>query len=104
MNRRDLLKTAALAAAFPSAQSPSPNPQLPSPIKKAISIWAFPSGKPIREAMKQAKEAGFAGIEVAFAENGEINFDSTAEEMRRLARSIRSSAGSDEKEEDRTVH
>lgn len=85
MDRRDFLKSAALAAAAPAASSAAND----GAIRKAISIWAFPRNKPIREAMKLAKEAGFAGIEVAFAEEGEITFSSTVEDMRRLTADAR---------------
>lgn len=82
MDRRNFLKSAALAAAAPAAASAA---GATGPIKKAVSIWAFPRNKPSVEAMKLAKEAGFQGIELAFAEDGEINFDSTAADMQRLS-------------------
>ena len=44
-------------------------------MKKAISIWCFPGDMPVREAMKQAKAAGFDGIELALNEEGEPGLD-----------------------------
>ena len=60
-------------------------------IKKGISIWCFPRDKPVREAMKLAREAGLHGIELAFyTKDSEITFDSTVDHMRRLVDDARS--------------
>ena len=44
-------------------------------MKKSISIWCFPGGMSLKDAMKQAKEAGFDGIELALNEQGEMALD-----------------------------
>ena len=49
-------------------------------MKKSINIWSF-VGKTNREAMKIAKDAGFEGIELALAADGEISMTSTDEEL-----------------------
>ncbi len=96
MRRRNFLKNAAgagaglavsgrtAAAAPQSARPPSGN------IKKGISIWLFPRDKPIREALRLSREAGFEGIELAFYEKGEISFDSHPDQMRKLVEEARS--------------
>jgi hexulose-6-phosphate isomerase len=88
MKRRGFLRAGATAAAawplrrsLAAAASPG--------IKKGISIWAFPQGKPVKEAVSVAREAGFAGIELAFAEQGELTMRTTAEEARALAAETR---------------
>lgn len=49
-------------------------------MKKGISIWAF--GKmPLKTALPIAKAAGFEGVELALAESGELNLESTREEV-----------------------
>jgi hexulose-6-phosphate isomerase len=44
-------------------------------MKKSVSIWCFPGSISLKEAMKQAKEAGFEGIELALNEQGEMALD-----------------------------
>lgn len=54
-------------------------------MKKAINYWSFPGGltgeKPVIEAMKEAKEAGFKAIELALFSEGEIALDSKKKEI-----------------------
>ncbi len=50
-------------------------------MKKGISIWAFPDGTPLREAFREAKAAGFDGVEVALAATGELTPDTTPAEL-----------------------
>jgi hexulose-6-phosphate isomerase len=52
-------------------------------VKKGISIWAFPE-QPLAKSFKQAKSAGFEGVEVALAETGEINLQSTQTDMEQI--------------------
>ncbi|MDR1891874.1 MAG: sugar phosphate isomerase/epimerase [Oscillospiraceae bacterium] len=52
-------------------------------MKKGISIWAFPE-QPLAKSFKQAKSAGFEGVEVALAETGEINLQSTQTDMEQI--------------------
>jgi hexulose-6-phosphate isomerase len=87
MERRAFLRVgAAAAAAWPVRRAlAAPGPT----IRKGISIWAFPPGKPVREAVSVAREAGFAGIELAFAEQGELTMRTTADEARALAAETR---------------
>ena len=49
-------------------------------MKKGISIWSFPT-QPLSESFALAKDAGFEGVEVAIAEDGEINLKSTESEL-----------------------
>lgn len=53
-------------------------------MKKGISIWSFAGGT-LAENFRLAKEAGFDGVEVAIAEDGEINLASTEAEMKKIA-------------------
>ena len=41
-------------------------------MKKGVSIWCFPTDLPLKQAIKQAKDAGFEGIELALNEQGEM--------------------------------
>ena len=79
--RRHFLRNVAAAAAAPIAITHSPalgasveeeiRPRSGSGrLQKAISIWAFPPDKPLRDSMKLARKAGFHGIELALAEEG----------------------------------
>ncbi len=68
----------------------APRPPTAGPIKKGLSIWVFPRNKPVREALKMARDAGFDGVEVAFYEKGEISFDSSPEQMRKLSEDAKS--------------
>lgn len=49
-------------------------------MKKGISIWSFPP-QSLAESFALAKDAGFEGVEVAIAEEGEINLRSTEKEL-----------------------
>jgi hexulose-6-phosphate isomerase len=53
-------------------------------MKKAISIWAFPNGTEIRQAMSLAKQTGFDGIEVALNEKGEMALDWQPSQVKEL--------------------
>jgi len=53
-------------------------------MKKGINRWAFPAAMGINECMRRAKEAGFEGIEVVIAEQGEINLKSVSDEMEKI--------------------
>jgi len=87
MRRRNFLKTVAGAGAAGLA---APSAPAAGTLKKGISIWCFPGKTPVREAMKKAKQAGFEGIELAFAEKGEVGFLSTPQEMQALVQEARS--------------
>ncbi|HEY8443375.1 MAG TPA: sugar phosphate isomerase/epimerase family protein [Clostridia bacterium] len=52
-------------------------------MKKGISIWSF-GNKSLKEAFLLAKAAGFDGVEVALDEQGEINLNSTEEELLKI--------------------
>ncbi len=52
-------------------------------MKKGISIWSFAGGT-IEENFKLAKDAGFDGVEVALAEDGEINLNSTEADLLKI--------------------
>lgn len=49
-------------------------------MKKGISIWSF-SEPSLEKCFQLAKKAGFDGVEVALAETGEINLESTKEDI-----------------------
>lgn len=49
-------------------------------MKKGISIWSFQEPS-LEKCFKMAKAAGFDGVEVALDETGEINLESTQEEL-----------------------
>jgi len=59
-------------------------------MKKSINYWSFPgvlAGKPefdLRKCMKLAKDAGFDGIELALEEKGEIDLNSSRQDMDRI--------------------
>ncbi len=57
-------------------------------MKKGISIWSF-SGGTLEENFKLAKMAGFDGVEVALAEEGEINLNSTESELLKIREQAR---------------
>ena len=49
-------------------------------MKKGISIWSFPA-QSLAENFALAKDAGFEGVEVALAEDGEVNLKSTEKDL-----------------------
>ena len=53
-------------------------------MKKGISIWSFPA-QTLRESFALAKDAGFEGVEVALAEDGEIGLKTTERELLAIA-------------------
>lgn len=55
-------------------------------MKKGISIWSFPN-QPLKDSFALAKMAGFDGVEVALDETGEINLNSTEEELLAIKKS-----------------
>jgi L-ribulose-5-phosphate 3-epimerase len=59
---------------------------MPYKIKKGINIWSFPVEMSIVDCMKLAKEAGFAGIELALSQKGELSLVSSDEEILQLKR------------------
>jgi len=58
-------------------------------MKKGISQWAF-GNKSLKECFKLAKEAGFDGVEVAIAEEGEITLNSTKKDIQKIVDASRS--------------
>ncbi len=58
-------------------------------MKKGISIWSFAGGS-LEENFKLAKNAGFDGVEVALAEDGEINLNSTKEDLLKIKEQAKS--------------
>lgn len=53
-------------------------------MKTSISTWSFPASMPLAEKLKLAQQAGFAGFEIDFTEDGPVNFASTSAELRAL--------------------
>jgi len=58
-------------------------------MKKGINQWAFPSSINLEKAMHLAKKAGFEGIELTVAEEGEITLESTKSDMARIVAASR---------------
>lgn len=52
-------------------------------MKKGISIWSFAEPS-LKKCFELAKDAGFEGVELALDEVGEINLDSTREDMEEI--------------------
>ena len=52
-------------------------------MKKGISIWSFPA-QPLEETFKQAKKAGYDGVELSLEATGEITMDSTKEDILKI--------------------
>ena len=53
-------------------------------MKKGINQWAFPEGKPIKECLNLAKDAGFAGMELNIMEKGELTLETKREELKKI--------------------
>jgi hexulose-6-phosphate isomerase len=53
-------------------------------MKKAISIWAFPGGTTIEQAMQKAKRFGFDGIELSLNEEGELGLDRQPSQVKQV--------------------
>ncbi|MDR3121332.1 MAG: sugar phosphate isomerase/epimerase [Clostridiales bacterium] len=53
-------------------------------IRKGVNMWTFPAGTSVREAIRQAKEAGFDGIELAFTVDGELSEKTGEAEIRAI--------------------
>jgi L-ribulose-5-phosphate 3-epimerase len=51
---------------------------------KAISIWAFTADKSFDDILAMAKDAGFEGVEPAYADNGPITPDTGEKECERI--------------------
>ncbi len=49
-------------------------------MKKGISIWSF-TGQPLKTCFALARQYGYDGVEVALAEDGEINLNSSKADM-----------------------
>ena len=49
-------------------------------MKKGINIWSFPEGT-LTESFRLAKDAGFEGVEVALAKDGEIALDTKEKDL-----------------------
>ncbi len=52
---------------------------------KAVNFWSFPGGfngtKDVKEAMLEAKQLGYQGLELAFGESGTLSPSNTAKEL-----------------------
>lgn len=53
-------------------------------MKKGINAWSFPAGMGTKDCIRLAKSAGFEGIELALAEEGELSLDSGKAEVTEL--------------------
>lgn len=57
-------------------------------MKKSISRWSLPAALPLEDCFRQAKSAGFDGIELSFDGEGDLDFNTTqsqAEDVRARA-------------------
>ena len=59
-------------------------------MKKSISQWAFPTNMNLKDCFESAKNAGFEGIEVALAEEGEIALTSTRNDAKKTIKEAHS--------------
>lgn len=59
-------------------------------MKKGINIWSFPGDMPIAKCAEIAKDAGFAGIELALTEQGELGLNITDKDAARIKDSVHS--------------
>ena len=59
-------------------------------MKKGISIWSFDASQSLEQCFQAAKKAGFEGVEVALAEEGEINLNSSKADMEKIVASAKS--------------
>jgi len=76
MNRRTFLAAGAAMAGVPAVPAAS------SQFTKSICSVIFPPSMPLNECFRQAKNAGFDGVEVRM---GEVTLSSTQDELKRLA-------------------
>lgn len=53
-------------------------------MKKGISIWTFPNDMKLADCFRLAKKAGFAGVEVALSEEGELGLEVTETGAKRV--------------------
>jgi len=57
-------------------------------LRKSINIWSFPPEMPIADCVALAKDAGFEGIELALADEGELSLDASAEELEKIRATV----------------
>ena len=64
-------------------------------MKKSISYWAFPGGLEgtisLRDCFLKAKELGFDAVEVAMNMEGEINLESSEDDIRKIVKTAEES-------------
>ena len=99
LNRRDVLRSALVAASgaalvnAPRAQGVQ-DERRASPkrykMKKSINLWAFPypDRMSLKECLQLAKDAGFDGVEINFALEGEFSAESGPEEIRQIRKNL----------------
>jgi len=58
-------------------------------MKMGISVWAFPENWDLQRIFATAKAVGFDGVEVALAEDGEVNLNSTKSDMQTVKKIAR---------------
>jgi L-ribulose-5-phosphate 3-epimerase len=103
LGRREVLAyTAAFGAAFMAAQGlaagaseglkdPAPAAARPKPgkkyaMKKSINLWAlpYPQKMTLKECFQLCKEAGFDGVELNYADDGEISPKASREDLKAI--------------------
>ena len=98
LSRRELLAyTAAFGTSFLAAQgmveasAPAAQPAPPGkryPMKKSINLWAlpYPQKMTLRQCFELCKDAGFDGVEVNYALDGDISPDASEKALREIGR------------------
>jgi L-ribulose-5-phosphate 3-epimerase len=73
-------------AAQTSSQADSGASRKRFDMKKSINLWAFPYPQawPLKKCFEIAKDAGFDGVEVNFALDGDISPDASADDLKRI--------------------
>ena len=102
LSRRELLAyTAAFGSAFVAAQglaadtssaaSPAPQPSAKAPskrydMKKSINLWAlpYPQKMSLKECFQLCKDAGFDGVEVNYALEGDLSPEASEDDLRAI--------------------
>ena len=105
LSRREVLAlSAAFGSAFVAAQglsaaeSPAENLQPAAPrkrydMRKAINLWAlpYPQKMTLRQCLELCKDAGFEGVELNYALEGELSPQASDDDLRAVGRLVRES-------------
>lgn len=53
-------------------------------MRKSINIWSFAPGMALKDCLRLARDAGFEGIELGLAENGDVAITSSPDDLRKV--------------------